>query len=47
MAKVLITPHLRHIIPSSPGTYPGSTVAEVIDNLCKHHDRLRSYVLDD
>ena len=47
MARVSITPHLRHIAPVSPGIYAGATVAEVIDNLCEDHPQLRSYVLDD
>jgi sulfur-carrier protein len=47
MAHVKITPHLRHVAPAEPGAYPGATVAEVIDNLCRDHPRLRSYVLDD
>jgi hypothetical protein len=47
MARVSITPHLRHIAPVSPGAYDGATVAEVIDNLCLDHPQLRSYVLDD
>jgi len=47
MAQVKITPHLKHIAPVSPGAYTGSTVGEVIDNLCRDHPQLRSYVLDD
>ena len=47
MAKVSITPHLRHVAPVAPGAFPGRTVAEVIHSLCSDHPQLKSYVLDD
>lgn len=47
MALIQITPHLRELAPLEPGAFDGTTVAEVVDNLCLAHPALRSYVLED
>jgi hypothetical protein len=47
MAIVSLTPHLRHVAPVEPATYPGATVADVLDHLCAEHPAVGGYLRDE
>lgn len=47
MPRLAFTPHLRRHVECTDGTYPGTTVREVLESAFQSHPRLRGYLLDD
>ena len=47
MAKLHFTDNLRRYLPDPPKSGEGTTVRDVLDDVFRNHDHLRSYLLDD
>lgn len=47
MPRVELTSHLQRHLQVKPGSYPGRTLAQVLNHLFEANPGLRSYLLDD
>ena len=47
MARVFFTPNLKRHVDCPQTDAEGATVREALDNVFRHNERLRGYVLDD
>jgi len=47
LAIISFTSHLREVGPTAACSYPGGTLAEVLEAVAADYPRLKGYVLDD
>ena len=47
MARISFTQHLRGVGPTSPASYDGATLGDVLTAVARDFPRLPSYLLDD